>query len=301
MAGSRPVPGEPVTYYGTCPPDWSAGVLHVGHEQCLPGHAWQGVRDHYLLHYVCDGRGEVRAGSRRLSLGPGDAFLFAPGDYLHYRADDEDPWYYIWVGFRGLHAHELVAPLGTSGRAPALRLSYSHEVRGTLERMLSVLRERDVGNGLEITGLLYELFALLARAREASSAPARPVRTTAVDLVEEARRFVQQNYQREIDVGDVIRHIGIDRSHFSRVFRESEGVSLRSYLISTRMDRAMRLLAETDLAVRAVASSVGYRTYESFERRFRDYFGRSPSQARSRSESGSPRSRRRPSDSRSMP
>ncbi|MFW6262328.1 MAG: helix-turn-helix transcriptional regulator, partial [Spirochaetota bacterium] len=197
--------------------------------------------------------------------------------------------------------HELVAPLGTSDRAPALRLPYSREVRGTLERMLSVLRRRDVANGLEITGLLYELFALLARAREASSTPARPVRTTAVDLVEEARRFVQQNYQREIDVADVIRHIGIDRSHFSRVFREREGVSLRSYLISTRMERAMRLLAETDLAVRAVASSVGYRTYESFERRFRDYFGRSPSQARSRSESDSPRSRRRPSDSRSMP
>lgn len=269
-----------MTYYGTCPPDWSAGVLDVGHEQCRPGHSWRGVRDHFLLHYVCDGRGEVRVGSRRIPLARGDAFLFAPGDYLHYRADDEDPWYYIWVGFRGLHADALVAPLETSGRAPVLSMPYSPEVRETLERMLSVLRERKAGSSLEITGLLYELFALLARVHADSPSGGRPVRTTAVDLVEEAKRFVQQNYQREIDVGDVIRHIGIDRSHFSRVFRETEGISLRDYLIGTRMERAMRLLTETDLAVRAVAASVGYGTYESFERRFRDRFETSPSQAR---------------------
>ncbi|MFW5745881.1 MAG: helix-turn-helix transcriptional regulator, partial [Spirochaetota bacterium] len=182
--------------------------------------------------------------------------------------------------------------------------------RAALDRMLGVLRERRTASGLEITGLLYELFALLARTRNASAPNGRSVRTTAVDLVEEARRFVEQNYQREIEVADVIRHIGIDRSHFSRVFREVEGVSLQTYLITTRMERSMRLLAETDLAVQAVASSVGYRTYESFERRFRACFGSSPSQARAQARDAQARSRsvsdsslrsRRPSDSRSIP
>lgn len=270
-------PGEPVTYYNTCPPDWSAGVLHVGHEWCAPGHNWQGVRDHYLLHFVRSGHGVVRSGRTTFPLARGDVFLFAPGEYLNYTADETDPWFYVWVGFRGIHAAELVAPLGTSARSPVLRLGTPQRVEAVLEAMIGVLRERDRASATQVTGLLYQLLAELARSRAGEG---RAVRTTAADLVEEARRFIQQNYQREIDVADVVRHIGVDRSHFSRVFRRREGVSLRDFLISTRMARARRLLSETDLAVRAVAASVGYRTYESFERRYRAVYGCSPSASR---------------------
>jgi len=282
-------PSGPQSYYSTCPPDWSAGVLYVGHEQCAPGHNWQGVRDHFLMHYVSRGEGSVRAGRRVYRLGRGDAFLYPPGVSMNYTADADDPWHYLWVGFRGIHGNDLITPLGLTATKPVLQMAYSREIETTLHEMIETLEHRDTGSGLLVTGLLYRLLGLL----EQACAVDRPIRTTAADLVREARMFVQQNFQREIDVADVIRHIGIDRSHFSRVFRSSEGISLREFLIRTRMDRARRLIEETDLPMRAVAASVGYATYPSFERRYRATFGCAPSAtraARARTGQASPRS-----------
>jgi len=270
-------PSGPQSYYSTCPPDWSAGVLYVGQEQCARGHNWQGVRDHFLLHYISRGAGSVRAGRRVYRLGRGDAFLYPPGVSMNYTADENDPWHYLWVGFRGIHGDDLITPLGLTPTKPVLQMAHSADIEATLHEMIATLKDRRTGSSLLVTGLLYRLLGLL----EQECVNVRPVRTTAADLVSEARMFVQQNFQREIDVADVVRHIGIDRSHFSRVFRESEGMSLREFLIRTRMDRARRLVEETDLPMRAVAASVGYATYPSFERRYRSCFGCSPSETRS--------------------
>jgi AraC-like DNA-binding protein len=267
--------GVPSTFYSTFPPDWSAGVLYVGEERCLPSHSWQGVRDHFLLHYVVAGGGSVRRNRRSYPLTRGDAFLFAPGDYLHYRADATDPWHYVWVGFGGVHADDLLAQLRPRSGVPVMLMPYSERVHAGFREMLAEARERRGTTSMRLAALLYRLIAELAELRTVQTD-----RTTASDLVNEACAFVQQNYQREIGVADVIGHIGVDRSHFSRVFRERQGLSLRDYLIRIRMERARRLIRETSLSMRAVASSVGYRSYPSFERRFHAYYECSPSQAR---------------------
>lgn len=267
-------------YFGTFPPDWSAGVRYVGYEYCTPGHNWQGVRDHYLLHYVTDGRGEVRSDRRRFALSRGDAFLYGPGDYLNYTADGEAPWSYVWVGFGGIHIDEIIARLNTHGRNPVISMPYSERVEAIFAQLIATLKERGSASAIAATGLLYELLAALIEIHHRAGAAGDSGRTTAADLVSEAKVFISQNYQREIEVADVIKHIGVDRSHFSRVFRRSEGISLRDYLTRTRMDRAGRLIRETDLPMRAVAASVGYRHYATFERRYRAHAGCSPSETR---------------------
>jgi AraC-like DNA-binding protein len=270
------------SFYSTCPPDWSAGVVHAGYEYCEPGHRWQGLRDHFLLHYVCQGTGTVRTQNREERLTRGDAFLFSPGEYLDYRADDTDPWYYLWVGFRGIHARDLVDREIRRGGSPVLSLPFASEITDLFSEMIALLRERPDGAMLQVTGLLYLLLGRLI----ALQAKTAPIRTTAGGLVAEAETFVLQNYQRDITVHDVIRHIGVDRSHFGRVFRRETGRSIRDFLIETRMERAHRMIEETDLAVRAVAASVGYRNYASFERRFHSWFGYAPTTIR-RNPSGS--------------
>ncbi len=266
--------GEIVSFFGTCPPDWSAGVVHAGYEYCAPDHNWQGVRDYYLLHYVAHGAGRVRVKRRLVSLGPGDIFLFAPGEFLDYTADSENPWHYLWVGFRGMHVSDLVETGIRRGKGPVVELPFSPGVVKRLEEIIDVLKHRETNGATRVTGLLYLLLADLADMRT------RSPRSTAEDLVPEAQTFILQNYQREISVSDVVRHIGVDRSHFGRVFRERVGVTVQDYLTRIRMERADRLLAETDVPIRAIAASVGYSTYASFERRFVAWCGRTPTESR---------------------
>jgi transcriptional regulator GlxA family with amidase domain len=195
---------------------------------------------------------------------------------VFYQADPQRPWNYKWIGFGGVHAESLVRTLCEDNTFPAFRITKPREASRLIELVIASLEKGKRAAATKAAGLALQFLALLQEQRE------QPVerRTSAAQLVGEARAFVDQNYQREIDVAAVVNHIGVDRAHFSRVFRQQVGHSLQEYLIATRMERAGRLLVETSLPVHAVASSVGYRNYASFARRFAEYFGCSPSDRR---------------------
>ena len=262
--------------YGSFPPDWSVGVLYAGSESCEPGHDWEGIRDHVVLHLVTSGLGRFSNGRRSRELSRGDVFIIRPGTYTHYQASIEQPWTYQWVGFSGLHALELSETVGFSERRPVMQLPDVEPVMTLLDECRDALRRRESASQLRAVGKLYQLFAEI----RSQSALVTSRRIEASELVDEARAFMDQNYHREISVLSVARHIGIDRSHFSRVFREQTNESMQDYLIRVRMQKALHLLLQTHLPIKAVAGSVGYSNYHSFARRFGHYYDCSPTEAR---------------------
>ena len=65
-------------------------------------------------------------------------------------------------------------------------------------------------------------------------------------------------------------------SYFSRVFKETSGMSLTDYIGQKRMERAAELLRETALSVEKVAQAVGYREKGQFYRQFKAFAGATP-------------------------
>jgi len=110
-------------------------VYNVGFQKCVPGHGWgPGVRDHYLLHYIVSGRGSYEAGGRSFALEAGQAFLVHPDVPVCYRADEEEPWEYYWVGFSGPAAPLLLAQTPFGRHYPVLRPATGERLRrGLLE------------------------------------------------------------------------------------------------------------------------------------------------------------------------
>lgn len=69
--------------------------------------------------------------------------------------------------------------------------------------------------------------------------------------------------------------------HFSRVFKQSTGLSPSHYFIRLRMEEARRLLSATEESVIAIALAVGYSSPSHFAAVFRRVNGVSPSRYRS--------------------
>ena len=70
--------------------------------------------------------------------------------------------------------------------------------------------------------------------------------------------------------------------HFSRLFREEFGVPLRARQIELRLQRAQRLLTESDAKIITVAYDSGYRHLGLFNAMFKKRFGATPSEWRQR-------------------
>jgi len=85
---------------------------------------------------------------------------------------------------------------------------------------------------------------------------------------------------------------GASEAHFARSFKEAFGVPPHRYLLTRRIERAMALLRETDLAITEIAFQTGWNSLGTFGRTFRDVTGENPAAVRAR-EKRAPQERER--------
>ncbi|WP_050406619.1 helix-turn-helix domain-containing protein [Bradyrhizobium embrapense] len=75
---------------------------------------------------------------------------------------------------------------------------------------------------------------------------------------------------------------GLSRFHFCRAFKESTGLSPHAWLRQQRLERAMDMLKETDVAIESVAKELGYASQTAFAAAFKNLTGETPSDWRRR-------------------
>jgi AraC-like DNA-binding protein len=69
---------------------------------------------------------------------------------------------------------------------------------------------------------------------------------------------------------------GLSRCHFARAFKQSVGTAPHAYLLQRRLERAERLLKESDVSLCQVALDSGFSDQSHFSSCFRRHFGESP-------------------------
>jgi AraC family transcriptional regulator len=86
-----------------------------------------------------------------------------------------------------------------------------------------------------------------------------------------AIEFIKENLDREqtVALGAVAQAVEMSYFHFSRAFKQSTGVSPNVYMIEQRIERAKKLLSETDLPITDVALRVGFASQSHFTTTFR--------------------------------
>lgn len=100
--------------------------------------------------------------------------------------------------------------------------------------------------------------------------------------VARALRFIQDNTVRPIGVADVVRHVGCSRRTLELRFQQILGRSVNREIQQARLERAKRLLAETDLPVARVAVASGFSSVNYLIRLFHQRIGLAPAAYRER-------------------
>ncbi len=280
-----------VEYFNTISPSADINLLYTGYEKCPPKKHCGGIRSHYLLHYILSGKGWVHSNDTFHQLSKGDLFCYFPEQALDYTSDPTDPWNYSWIGFQGRRAGEITRECGFTENRTVCKRPFSRAIADGLSKIIHVQSERQRGFELVSEGLLLQFLGILARELPATRLEAptpsdspesynffTPHYRQPYFYVEKMKQFMSTNYQKPISVQQVIDYIGVDRSYASRIFRKAENRTLQRYLIELRIGKARQLLSQRRLSIQAVAHSVGYNDYSSFERRFKIEVGCSPSE-----------------------
>ena len=78
----------------------------------------------------------------------------------------------------------------------------------------------------------------------------------------------------------------VSPAHFARSFKQAFGLPPHRYLLSRRIERAVALLRDTELAITEIAAQRGWTSLGTFGRIFRDITGDSPGNVRDRERAG---------------
>lgn len=98
------------------------------------------------------------------------------------------------------------------------------------------------------------------------------------ELVENAKDICARNFD---DSRSLAGRLGVSPNHLMRLFKRYEGCTLGQYLAKLRIEKAKRLLWESDMNILQVALGCGFESLSNFYKRFREYTGVTPMQYRS--------------------
>lgn len=98
--------------------------------------------------------------------------------------------------------------------------------------------------------------------------------------IRQAMDYIQQNYNKDLNMAVVSNYISMNYSLFSYMFKEHTGSNFVNYLKGIRMEEAKKLLAETEMRINEISQQVGYDNEKHFMKSFKASVGVSPSEYR---------------------
>lgn len=103
--------------------------------------------------------------------------------------------------------------------------------------------------------------------------------TTQEYIVKEAVRYIQANYMYDLSLEECAEELEVNTYNLSRWFKHAVKENFSEYVTHYRMEKAKRLLADTDKKIGEIAESVGYQN-SYFNRSFKKLFSMTPGQYR---------------------
>jgi AraC family transcriptional regulator len=112
----------------------------------------------------------------------------------------------------------------------------------------------------------------------------RPARASARDerRIGDVLRYIEVRASEALDLDSLAGVAAMSKYHFLRVFRRTVGMTPHQFLLGVRMRRAAVQLATSAAPVSAIAFDTGFTDLSTFNARFRDVFGESPTAYRRR-------------------
>jgi len=234
----------------------------------------------FTLTAVLAGEMWAAIGMNDYRLSAGEVALTNVNQVHAGRADQVE---FVSLGVSPLLINELVAETGfarTTGEIGFRTSVVTDEVITRAARaMANELAGKKLGHDAMLESMVRQIVIHLLRTHLAvrKSDLIELSRAGPVDRrLRRAIEFMHDNYASGLSLEEIASAAYLSEYHFARLFKEIIGVTPHVYLANLRLERARRLLIETELAISEVASMVGYHSQSHFTKIFKSTTGVTP-------------------------
>ena len=127
---------------------------------------------------------------------------------------------------------------------------------------------------------IEEQYAVMCRNITALQSKAAGKRKTKNAIVLQVLNYIDENLSSEISVPEMANSLYVSHIYLSQIFKNIMGVSIISYIVNLRIEKAKRALEDTDELVYDIAEAVGFQDAKHFSKTFKRIVGSSPTEYR---------------------
>ncbi|RCX14790.1 AraC family transcriptional regulator [Anaerobacterium chartisolvens] len=247
------------------------------------------THEYFEMVYIKKGSAVFEIAGQPVAIGPNDIIIIKPRQPHKFIVKSEAGCEFIVLNFKFTNqVNNEVSEISLEdflnfvnnkewGPFIYLKVSQKNEIITLLNKILRERESAEIGSELLNYLLIMELFVFISRALKMEWESSIKNKSPKLkELIEVSVKFINNNFERDISLGDIARFIFLSPSYFTRAFKEEVGISPISYLLKIRVDRAKELLGETDLKISDIALSIGFSNQQRFNEIFKKYAGVTP-------------------------
>ncbi len=233
--------------------------------------------------FVIEGRSECSCNGESQIVEQGDFILFNSEDVHLVRPVEGAGCRLLCVNF----SFEYIRMFCKSIDSLYFDVSAAPETRADIVQVLSRLAAMDSESDYApliqiayINKLYYLLLTKCVRFRRTPGATATSKRD--FSYAKTAIAYINENYKREISLGEISGVVSLSPSYFSKYFKNVTQVSFSEYLANLRLENAVNDMLTKNLTVSTAAFENGFANVKSFITQCKKVYGCTPAQYKKR-------------------
>lgn len=256
-----------------------AGIHSVGwEEKNNMDYDWDGLtrqeQDVIIFQYTLRGFGHIRIKNKTYTLKPGKAFFIkVPSNHRYYLPQNSKNWEFIHLTLFGEETIRLYNAI-TEKAGHILDLNISETPITHILNLLKNASDNKIHDAYETSALAYSFLMTLQQHNQSQKNMLYP------DSIAQATYFIKNHYNFPITLDDIVNSSGLSKYHFTRLFRDTVGLTPIKYLAEIRINKAIELLKDQSLKVEDIALKVGFANSNYFCKVFRSSIGIPPGEYR---------------------
>ncbi len=243
-------------------------------------HLTRNQRD-YELMVVTEGTLYIADHNREYAVQPGEYLLMPPTPFQHGTRSGECNFYWLHFGYnQEAQNHELWtdAAQSTPGH---LQIPVTGTL-SSLERIIILMKQLQDSDRRykEATLNRYLCSAILAEVCAQSRHRQSKERQLKEQLYSDTLDYISWHIQESLRISEIAAHFGYNEKYFTTLFKKYAGITLKQYLLQTKMEAAKSSLSETTQPISQIAYGLGFSDAHNFSNAFHKVTGLSPSEYR---------------------
>lgn len=228
----------------------------------------------YVLHFIVDGKGYFQSDEiEKTELSAGDAFVVYKNSTSLYYSNKTQPLHYFWIGFDEDESENILSYIGFSKKFPVLSFNNATKIADSFSILFEDYKSTD---NFRFLSSFYELMHTL----KINNTTLQENTPNENDIFFKAIEYMKINLDKNLKVKDLANYLYIDRSYFSKIFKEKYKVSPYQYYMQLKISKAEFLVKTTCYSLSEISNMLGFTNNFMFSKTFKQYYGVVPSSLR---------------------